>query len=1099
MNRYLKILKASAGSGKTHNLTKEYLILAFREPAYFSKILAVTFTNKAAEEMKNRVLEELVLLSVNPEKSPHYDTINNISKSLVIPFRIQERAKAVLTGILHNYSGFSISTIDSFTQKIIRAFSFEIGVHSGYRIELDNSKVISEVTEMLLERLHENHQLVKWLIDYSSFRLEEGKSWNFRKNLEDLSREIFKERFQHIQSDITKSKDELKEINTWLNIVTKSFEKQMLDYSRQTEDIIKNNENLKQKGGRNFNTIINYLTNKITESRSLKDVIPGKTVMQAMEDPEKWYSKSTPSGIKAQIYALRPQLNDILKKVYDFFRKNVESYVTARAIQQNFHAFGLLADIAQLLPDYRESRRLLMISDSTYLLREMIRENEAPYIYEKTGTRYNHILIDEFQDTSGFQWDNFRPLVENSLAQGFSDLIVGDVKQSIYRWRGGDWMLLLKKVSDDIGKSNVQSDTLDTNWRSRENIVLFNNTLFSVLPEILQEQFNQHLGEFDDGKHTAYFQNNKLDTVLVDAYGDVQQNLPGNDKAGGSVHVKFFNNEKGQSVKSWREQVHHALPELINELLMQGKSPNEIAILVRKNSDGREVADILFEYQQKNPDSITYNVMSADSLRLANSFSVRLIISAMKVLMHPGDKTELGNLVHVYRLLHNGKNDKTLTDFADIEQLSRQVLPHLFFDNYSGLVQKNIIELTDEIIRIFELGIFQYEFPNLRTFQETVYEFSKNDPCDINSFLEWWDDQADKINVELSGDRNAVQVLTIHKAKGLAFKVVIAPFCDWNIDNTSFFTAPVLWASTKDIKTNTHFEFIPVKYKQDLRYSSFFKDYFEEKIYNYMDALNALYVAFTRPREHLVMFCPDNPKITSAGYDKSFSKVSDLIKFACCQNKTHQENEKQITLSSFFSAKTGEFILEAVKEHTVPTQSETPDEGPVLQSYSGFDWTKKLVCKEDTTTITFDDTTMDADIRTYGILMHELLKKIRIIDDVSFVVDQVLFNGRIAPEHSQSLKNKLKHIVNFAEEWFSPDWFVYNERAIITKGGKARIPDRIIENENNVIVIDFKFGQPENSYTDQVTEYVNLIRVTTSKEIQGFLYYADRLEKIRIV
>jgi ATP-dependent helicase/nuclease subunit A len=465
----LKIYKASAGSGKTHSLTEEYLSLAALYPDNFKRILAVTFTNKAAEEMKQRILESLNDILKLSEKADFYHVFRRINKDKS-PFEILESVRQVRDSILHNYSYFSLSTIDSFVQKVIKSFTYEIGVESGYRIELDTEKVLSDITELLYKQIDTDENLRNWLIHFANYKMDEGKNWDFRAEINKLAREIFKEEFESVDLD-ENEEGQYKAISEnfeKLNQIKQSFEKQMTNIGKQTIEIFTKQNIDYQNLGQKMGWLGNYLTRKITEPSKVEDYVPTPSVQKLLDDVESWTAKSASAEIKRTVNGLFYQVNPLLNKAISLIQNDFKYYLGAINILSAFHAYGILRKLAALLPEYRSRNNLLLISDSTRILKEIIAGNDAPFIYEKIGNRFRHVLIDEFQDTSGFQWENFKPLIQNSLAEGQTNLIVGDIKQSIYRWRGGDWSLLLSKVDEEIGNTYIEHKTLETNWRSKK-------------------------------------------------------------------------------------------------------------------------------------------------------------------------------------------------------------------------------------------------------------------------------------------------------------------------------------------------------------------------------------------------------------------------------------------------------------------------------------------------------------------------------------------------------------------------------------------------------------------------------------------------------
>lgn len=379
---------------------------------------------------------------------------------------VSSRAKIALSNILHNFSYFSISTIDSFFQKIIRNFAREIGLQSGFKLEMDQEKVLSEVVEMLLMDIGNNKTLKNWLIQFAKEKVDSSKSWDLINDIKELGREIFKEDFKEIEKDILKITEDPTLIPSYvskLKNLKKDFEAKIKSLGLKACQIMKDFDLEVNDFSHKASGVMGYLQNICNR----KPYLPGSRAQQAYRNLEGWYSKT--STKKENIKnAVESGLNDVLGEVLVQFEHEYIKYESANQVLKYMYTYGILADIHQKLQEYRDKNGLLLISDATAFLKDIIAENDTPFIYEKTGSSYRHFLIDEFQDTSKFQWANFRPLILNSLAEGNSNLVVGDIKQSIYRWRGGDWKLLLEQIGHDIGVDHTEVMNLNTNWRSKK-------------------------------------------------------------------------------------------------------------------------------------------------------------------------------------------------------------------------------------------------------------------------------------------------------------------------------------------------------------------------------------------------------------------------------------------------------------------------------------------------------------------------------------------------------------------------------------------------------------------------------------------------------
>ena len=467
----LKLYRASAGSGKTFKLTEEYLKLVIANPESYKNILAVTFTNKATEEMKKRVISELSKLA-NDENSVY---LNLLAKSLNINRElVKSRANIVITNILHDYSHFSIKTIESFFQSILQSFTKELGLNSSLRIELNTELVLENAITKFLNDLGKNEMVLKWITEFAFHKINEGYNWNIVNDINRLGKEIFKEIFMFFDRELLNTinnKVVLTDYLENLKSIVRNFDNHLSGIGENAIDII-------QKNNLNISDFYYKDTGPAGYFKKLKDRKtdePKSRVLECLNLPEKW--SSVKHERHDQIISLvNNRLNKLLNEAVDFYYSNSSNYKTAKIILKNIHTLGILNDLALKAIEYSRENSLFLLPHGTKLLHEIINENDTPFIYEKAGQWFKHIMIDEFQDTSVMQWKNFKPLIINSLSEGGFNLIVGDVKQSIYRWRNGDWQLLAEKLGNELKNFGIDDSLiLDTNWRSLPGIISFNS------------------------------------------------------------------------------------------------------------------------------------------------------------------------------------------------------------------------------------------------------------------------------------------------------------------------------------------------------------------------------------------------------------------------------------------------------------------------------------------------------------------------------------------------------------------------------------------------------------------------------------------------
>jgi len=1067
----LTIYRASAGAGKTHRLTGDYLKLLFGHAGAYRRILAVTFTNKATDEMKTRIIEELYRLA-SGKSSPHIKEL--CAYKVWDEQTLRHEARKVLVAILHDYSAFHISTIDRFFQQTMRAFTREIGLQGGYGIEMDDQMVLTEAVDNLLSDLdkQENKVLLGWLLRFAEEKIEDGGEWNLRRDIMALGREVFKESFKVYSDQVSE------------DIADKEF---LEDYKKDLFALIRSVENeAKTLGERGIELLNRYNllpTDFKGTSRSpmllLEKLMagdmkePSATFRSLVDNVEGCYTKTTdPEKGIAIIRVFNDGLNDCIKGIVALF-DNLTDYYTAKEITRYYYTLGILTDISHQIARYREEKNIMLIADTTELLNKVIDGSEAPFIYEKTGTNIDHYMIDEFQDTSGMQWHNFRPLIQDSVAQRQSNLIVGDVKQSIYRFRNSDWKLLDEQVQKDFLPEVVKEKTLKENWRSCRAIVSFNNTLFTIAPELLQGVYNEMLetSSLNEEERSAFF------TKIASAYANsYQQTAPPFEAKEGHVRVEFISQENEE--KAWKEEVLDRLPPLLERLQDNGYPLRDIAILVRTNMEGAMVADYLLSYKQQNPsDHYRYDIISDDALFVGSSPSVRFIISLLRYLYNP-DETTYEQMARFSWYAMTEGFDRMEVAFSDEQK-----------EKLLALNSQSLYEMTESIYRLYADYFPANEQAFLQAFLDLMAEFTQRESTDIGRFLTWWDDTGYRKTIASPDGQDAIRILTVHKSKGLGMKVVIVPFGEWEIDHRP--TKPViLWCQPKD-KPFNRLRLVPVRYSKNLSLTRFATDYFHEKLYAYIDNLNTLYVALTRAKEELIIFSP---------LPKKLDKIDSISKLLWASLSTPVYNtrggEQLDPFPSSFNAEEGLFEWgdwwrPAVEQKSADTQeiaterltSVSPDKRLQLRLYGkGF---------------FFDDPR-----RKQGVLMHELLSRIRTQEDISSSVESYRLEGIINREEAASLKERLYHLLNKPEvsAWYNAPTRVLNEVEILSGPGKSRRPDRVMLSEGKAIVVDYKFGEIRDPrHNTQIRNYLRLLREMGYVEVKGYLWYVElgKVEEVK--
>ncbi len=1051
-DKLFSIYRSSAGSGKTRTLAKEYLKLALRFKAdYYKHILAVTFTNKATQEMKDRILAYLDAFANGNNDSLAIELMKELK---IDAPTFKNNCQALQSEILHNYSQFSISTIDAFFQKVIRSFTREAGLSGDYRLEIDQQEVIEEVVDKLVDELGTNPQLTRWVIDFAKENLENDRPWDVRSSLIDFAREIFREEFRAIEDELMRSTDApdyFKNLQHDLRKECFGFTGTIKKYAEEALAIIKTNgwteNDFKYSGG-----AYNFLV-KMSEVNSVKELEDekgiGKRPRKEYLEARHWPDKDTPHA-PAISQTAGKSLIPLLKNIIDFRDAHYKKALSAEVVMINFYAFGLVADLSRKLREHKEENNIMLLADAPKFLNGIIQDSDTPFIYEKVGSFYRNYLIDEFQDTSGMQWGNFKPLLINSLDQGYTGMVVGDVKQSIYRWRGGDLKLLQQDVEQHIGSERVEVNELSTNFRSAVNVINFNNAFFEAASSAAEKETGAAL--------------------VRDSYSDATQQLSKTEA--GVVKVQFVKQPDNET--SWKEEALLSIPKQLEQFQEHGISLRDVAVLVRNNREGVEVAEYLLQYKNEQPASqYRYDVISNESLRIDGAVTVNIIVSALRYMVNPEDLIARAQLSYDYRRLQNEENDLTVSFSVSDKEVFKKKMPIAFTKEQAQLKKLPLYELTETLIEIFELGKAAGELVYLQTFQNLVLDFSTRERNDIAAFLEWWEENKNKKSIQVSGEVDAVQIFTIHKSKGLQFKYVLIPFCSWEVDHAPQ-KSPMLWVKTSEAPFSN--AYVPVKYSSILEDTVFNEAYQEEKVRAYLDNLNLLYVAFTRAELGLYVHAP-HPEVSRAK-----GTVAKVLYNGVAQSTMLAENWNEA----------GSVWQKGELRRADLVGNET-NRGLSLHRYEVNRWRKRMVLRKKAENIFRNQHEGGQENRKRGVLLHAVFSKIQYAHDCDAVFQQAVQDGLLSKEElpvvqaqfSELLKNEL------VRSWFDASWDVRTEVPILAPNKADVRVDRIMLKEDRAVVIDYKTGAPRPSDEEQVTAYIKILQEMNYVQVEGYLLYVN--------
>lgn len=1072
----LTVYRASAGAGKTHKLTGEYLTLLFNGPGAFRRILAVTFTNKATDEMKSRIVSELYNLA-SGKKSDYVDLLQ--SAYSLTEEQVRKQAAKILIDILHDYSAFNISTIDRFFQQTMRAFTREIGLQGGYGIEMDQELVLTAAIDSLLGDLEkpESKELLGWLLRFAEDKIENGGEWNLRKDIMALSREVFKESYKTFSEQVNRDISDKKALETYKNDlygIIRSVEANAKELGERGLAVM-NKYGLKQEDFSRGNITVSLFA-KLAQGEMKT---PNATFCNMADNIEACFKKTTPIGTRQIIgCAFDDGLNDCIKGIITLFG-NLTAYNTAREIVRYYYTLGILTDVSRQIAAYREEKNIMLIADTTELLNKVIGGSDTPFVYEKTGTHVDHYMIDEFQDTSGMQWNNFRPLIEESLSHARANLIVGDVKQSIYRFRNSDWKLLDKQVKADFSAEQLREDTLKDNWRSCRHIVEFNNALFTTIPGVLQVFYNETLSasSLNEEQQAEYF------TKIMSAYDKSYQQVPlPFQKKDGHVRIEFLS---GDEEKDWKDEAMERIPGILQQLQDNGYALKDIAILVRTNQEGAKVADTLLSYKEEHPsEQYHYDIISDDALFISSSAAVRFIISVLRYLKNPEDMINGRIALYSYQVL---------TGTFGTEETS---FPPEIIRSLHALSRQSLYEITEGLFRLFSVNFPENEQVFVQAFLDMVSEYGQKESADLGRFLKWWDETGYKKTIATPDAQNAIRIMTVHKSKGLGFKAVIIPFGDWEIDHKP--TKPViLWCHPEE-KPFDRLHLVPVRYGQGLANTIFAEDYFRERLHAFIDNLNTLYVAFTRAKEELIVFSPRPKKIKEETGDvERISTLTDALWAGLHTTAgTTRDGEPLISLPDSFNLADGIFEL-GNWWHPVSQKENGETEEIEMTNLKSISPDERLRLRLHGKGFFFDN-----ERRKHGTLMHEVLSHIHTRKDIPVSVETYRLSGVINKEEAAELKQRLGNLLDNPEvaPWYNGEARILNEVDILFGNGLSKRPDRVMITGDWVIVVDYKFGEhPDKRYHSQVRNYLKLIRQMGYEQVEGYLWYVelDQIEAVK--
>jgi len=1026
-----QIYRSSAGSGKTYTLALSFIALALKGDRYgyenyYRKILAITFTNKAASEMKERVLEYFDVLSQKKDIDGILEWLKQATG--LGNDAIFQRSEVIHKNILHNYADLGISTIDKFTYKIVRTFALDLGLSHNFDLEMDNYKIIQPVVALLLSKISEGGgDISNTLLNFALQKAEDGKSTNIEYDLEEFTQQLFKEEVsKYTDGKLLTAKDCI--------LVSKDLKLSRSRITKKVEDLADNvcdyfNINGLTKDHFLRGTYYNHFANNVGHEMDTK-WMPSDALKKNIAQNE-WYAKGKSETIKELIEDCKFDL----EKFYNNLMNLLTEYNSVKAILNNIYSIAILNELMAEVRMFKKENNIEQISEFNKKIHTLVTNQPSSFIYERLGERYNHYLIDEFQDTSLLQWQNILPLITDSLDYGRS-LIVGDGKQSIYRWRGGEVEqffklpniyngdeLIFKKEWEGKLNTHFKQHNLKYNFRSRRNIIEFNNQFFENIKYLLP---NDVIGIYDDHKQDASF-----------------------SKSGGYVHIELFGDKS-----NFKDLILEKMISEIKKLNIENNYRYEdVTILCNSRKSVAIVAE-----------SLSLNnipVISNEGLLISKSDKVNVLIAILQYLQN--SKNDIAKTViidYLFGTILKNKNLHILNINLKTDKGFLYILERVnIFIHPSKLLQEPLYEMIEQIIREFNFKEDVY----LDFFLDVVLVFSEKKGSSLMEFLLWWEERKLKEAIVVPDGTDAVRIMTIHKSKGLAFDVVMIPF-NWEDRKKTH----DIW-----VDTSNHFnKALPsalINGNKVLENSYFKTEYQKEKEMSLLDSLNKLYVAMTRPKERLYIFSKSFPdKIPN-----DFKKKGDLNSFL-------------YTYDIHFPIIIGDTdMIHVSKIENRNTFS--------VSKRKKLDW-REVISLKHTAEEVWDIETLNIK-RDWGKLLHLVLAEIHYSEQKHEVIERIYKAGGCMKDDYEKLKVSVNKLFIHPEviPFFTDEWEVKTEKEILMQSGRTYIPDRLLfsKKTDEVIVVDYKTGEEKDKHKIQITEYADALNAMGRIDVKRVLIYTS--------
>ena len=1114
----LTVYKASAGAGKTFRLAVEYIKHVIISPLRYESILAVTFTNKATEEMKMRIISQLYGLSHRLQSSSKYMEI--IVKELherneEQPFTdepitdefVARRAEIALRNILHKYHSFRIETIDRFFQTVLRNLAHELELTPNLRVEIGEKDIVHETVDRWIDDLTDGNAELKWIMDYIRSNMDNDKKWNVIESIKSFGIVLLSDEYRSIKDGLNAALERIDfddYVKRLRNIPKVSKEKINIG-ARELREMYGRKGYTETdffQGGRGVGGFIEKMCDADIEGVKINSYV--RAACDTCDvDADKWVGKKAPDALrKFCISELKPKFQEYMASLEKDLRNAKSAYITLRHISK----LRMLHAIEAEMRRFNKEQNLFLLSDTQLLLSRMIGDSDAPFIFEKIGTQIKNIMIDEFQDTSTMQWRNFKVLLADRMSHNYDCMIVGDVKQSIYRWRSGDWRLL-NDIESEFN-SNVNVIPLSENYRSSKNIIRFNNAFYNRALSRTVDDLKEKGVECDG---------------LKKAYESISQHYSDHNPDGGYVELVSYDKDDDYAGRTLA-YVRDVIADLIET---HGAEQKDIAVLVRNSKHIAAIVQYCMEAFAKSENERLRKVrfVSQEAFLLRTSPAVSIIVDALRYICCDHDKLTKARLSLNYQT-HVLKNGKT-----HAQMLEEMLLPEQFIMSIDELVRLPLYQLCEKICVLFSLTDDEMQQSYLCCFFDHLQEYLQNNVAGVEEFIRFYDENMQKICIDSASD-NSIQVMTIHKSKGLEFPYVIIPFCDWK---HILEKGNLLWAEAKEVPFS-QLPYVPLDYSAKAFSGTIYEDAYNEEYAQYIvDNMNLLYVATTRAKTRLYISTQTGQKenyrgnMINAVAEKVASDLgafyeNGVMKYGESERSTEYREQRTENSASKREQRASVIALcRAGAESAKPTENrEQSKEGD--KSMNVFDApsvnlypevaisSREPVFLESNMSRQFTQSDDDEICGTdryirLGSLLHYAMSYIRTAEDIDDAVSRAemegLFDGEdITPDLLR--ENIIRCFANpHASEWFSSKWQLHNECTILSYNAQSGEtvtlrPDRVMTDGDTTIVVDFKLYSLRPEYFSQVREYMSCLRKMGHKNVKGYLWMllADRVEEV---